>query len=121
MGPAVSVLSVSAQTTEHQGRSYKVVTLAGRVTDATSRRRLRQALEGYAHQMPNDLVVDLRLLEAVDRQALTELVRAAQLAGGLGGWLALAAPQPEVEQMIRASGADRVIALFGSAEEAMAG
>jgi hypothetical protein len=35
--------------------------------------------------------------------------------------VSLASPQPHVEQMLLLSGTDRLIPLFGSTEEAMAG
>jgi anti-anti-sigma factor len=67
------------------------------------------------------LVADLAQLESIDSRTLQELVKAGRLVSGLGATLSLASPQPHVEQMLLLSGTDRLIPLFGSTEEAMAG
>lgn len=119
--PGASQLSVSAEARKRAGRPYKLITLAGRASDGTGRRQLREALDTHAHQHPRYLVVDLAELESIDAAVLHELVRASVVVRGLGGGLALVRPRPDVEQMLRLSGADRVIPLYGSLEEALPG
>lgn len=121
MSRSVSELSVSLQNTEHAGRSYKLVTLAGRAADADARKHLTTVLVDQARQHPQYLIVDLTQLESADSHTLYELVRASHIVRGLGGGLALACPQPEVAELLRHLGVDRLIPLYGSLEEAMAG
>jgi anti-anti-sigma factor len=120
-GDSASELSVSAESGEYAGRPGTVVRLAGRAAGAAARQQLREAIEACARQGPQALVADLAQLESIDSPALRELVKVSRVVSGLGGTLALACPQPDVEQMLLRSGTDQQIPLFGSAEEALAG
>lgn len=116
-----SQLSVSAENIEYAGRPCTVMRLAGRAAGAAARTQLREALEACARQGSRALVADLAQLDSIDSRTLRELVKVGQLVSGLGATLSLASPQPQVEEMLLLSGTDRLIPLFGSAEEAMAG
>lgn len=115
----MSPLSVSVERKEFKGHRYTVVVLAGQLADVISRRRMRWALESSARQGPRHLVLDLAGLESVDPTALYELVKASHTVRGLGGEIAMVGPRPEVAEVIRLAGADELIPLYGSAEEAV--
>jgi anti-anti-sigma factor len=97
-----------------------VVSLSGRA-DAAARKRLRAALASHTRWAPGYLLVDLSGLGVLEMAALRELVRARYVIYGMGGVLALISPRPEVERLLRLSGADQLMPLYTSTEEAMAG
>jgi anti-anti-sigma factor len=115
----VNSLSVSVERKEFDGHPYTVVVLVGQLADVIARRRMRRALESSARQGPHHLVLDLTGLELVDPAALHELVKASHTVRGLGGEIAMVGPRPEVAEIIQRAGADQLIPLYGSAEEAV--
>jgi anti-anti-sigma factor len=114
-------MPVSIQNGKHAGRSYTLVTPAGRAADAEAWKHLTAVLADQARRHPQYLIVDLAQLESADPHTLHELVRASHIVRGLGGGLALACPRPQVEGLLRHLGVDRLIPLYGSLEEALAG
>ena len=116
---AMSSLSVAVEAREHAGRPYTMVTLAGQVADVIARRRLGRALETCAHDGPRQLVLNLAKLESIDSAAVRELVKASQIARALGGGLAIFGLRPEIAETIELMGADQLIPLYDTAEEAL--
>lgn len=114
-------ISVSLQTREHAGQSCTLVTVAGRAADADDLKHLTTVLADQARQHRRYLIVDLAQLESADPHTLHQLVRASRIVRGLGSGLALARPQPAVAELLRHLGVDRLIPLYGSIEEALAG
>ena len=119
MSRSVSELSVSPDARAYQGRPYTVLVLAGRL-DTASRVQLRQAVIAAAREAAGMLVVDLSQLEYLDGQVLYELVRASHVTRHLGVGLALASSDPDLAHIVKLTGTDQLIALYGSAEEAAA-
>jgi anti-sigma B factor antagonist len=115
-----SKLSVSAEKRESGARPCTVVTLAGRVDEA-EQARLREALQSYTRWGPPYLLVDLSAVPAIDVTGVRELVRARSVMEGLGGVVALVAPQPEVGVFLEACGADQLMPVYPSVTAAMIG
>jgi len=83
-------MSVSIQNGKHAGRSYTLVTPAGRAADAEAWKHLTTVLADQARRHPQYLIVDLAQLESADPHTLHDwseraVVRAPGLAGRCHG------------------------------------
>lgn len=67
------------------------------------------------------MVVNLAELESVDPAAVGELVKASQVVRGLGGELSIIGLRSDMAEMLRMTGADQLIPLYDTAEQALGG
>jgi anti-anti-sigma factor len=100
------------------GDSYIVVTLAGE-SDVYTYDQLRGALEAEAGRGIALLVVDLAELEFMDSTGVQVLLDVRVLMHDRGGKLALARPQNTVARVLNLVGADQLIPVYPSVEEAV--
>jgi anti-anti-sigma factor len=99
------------------GDSYTVVALAGE-SDVYTYDQLRGALEDEAGKGVPLLVVDLSGLEFMDSTGVQVLLDIRVMMNNRGGKLALAAPQNTVARVLTLVGADQLIPVYGTVEEA---
>ena len=102
------------------GDSYAVVTLAGE-SDVYTSDQLRGALESEAAKGVALLIVDLSGLEFMDSTGVHVLLDIRVMMKDRGGKLALAQPQSTVARVLNLVGADQLIPVYGTVEEATAG
>jgi len=102
------------------GDSYAVVTLAGE-SDVYTSDQLRGALESEAAKGVALLIVDLSGLEFMDSTGVHILLDIRVMMKDHGGKLALAQPQGTVARVLSLVGADQLIPVYGTVEEATAG
>jgi len=102
------------------GDSYTVVALAGE-SDVYTYDQLRGALESEAAMGVALLIVDLSGLEFMDSTGVRVLLDIRVMMKDRGGKLALAQPQHTVARMLNLVGADQLIPVYGTVEEAAAG
>ncbi|HEX3752104.1 MAG TPA: STAS domain-containing protein [Streptosporangiaceae bacterium] len=100
------------------GDSYIVVTLAGE-SDVYTYDQLRGALETEAGRGIALLVVDLAGLEFMDSTGVQVLLDVRVLMHDRGGKLVLARPQNTVARVLNLVGADQLIPVYPSVEEAI--
>ena len=100
------------------GYLYIVVALAGE-SDVYTYDQLRGALEAEAAKGIALLVVDLAGLEFMDSTGVQVLLDIRVLMNGHGGKLVLARPQNTAARVLNLVGADQLIPVFGSVEEAI--
>ena len=100
------------------GDSYIVVTLAGE-SDVYTYDQLRGALETEAGRGVALLVVDLAGLEFMDSTGVQVLLDIRVLMHDRGGKLVLARPQNTVARVLNLVGADQLIPVYPSVEEAI--
>jgi len=100
------------------GDSYIVVTLAGE-SDVYTYDQLRGALETEAGRGVALLVVDLAGLEFMDSTGVQVLLDVRVLMHDRGGKLVLARPQNTVARVLNLVGADQLIPVYPSVEEAI--
>ncbi|MBO9523472.1 MAG: STAS domain-containing protein [Nocardioidaceae bacterium] len=98
---------------------HTVVALAGEL-DLTSGDLLRAALVRGLHDHPR-LVLDLSRLTFIDSGCLSLLLAATKLARETDGRMRVAAPQPHVRRTLMLTRLDRVLEIYDSVEEAVAG
>jgi anti-anti-sigma factor len=101
------------------GDSYTVVALAGE-SDVYTYDQLRTALETEAAKGLALLVVGLAGLEFMDSTSVQVLLDIRVMMGDRGGKLALAAPQTTVARVLNLIGADQLIPVYETVEEAAA-
>ena len=101
------------------GDSYTVVALAGE-SDVYTYDQLRTALETEAAKGLALLVVDLAGLEFMDSTSVQVLLDIRVMMSDRGGKLALAAPQTTVARVLNLIGADQLIPVHETVEEAAA-
>lgn len=99
------------------GGSCTVVMLAGE-SDMYTNDRLRSALEAEASRAGGLLVVDLSGLQFMDSAAVQVLFRIRTMLNERGARLVLASPQKTVARMLSLVGADQLIPVYGTVEEA---
>jgi anti-sigma B factor antagonist len=99
------------------GDSYTVVGLAGE-SDVYTYDQLRGALQSEAGKGVPLLVVDLSGLEFMDSTGVQVLLDIRVMMNDRGGKLALAAPQATVARVLNLVGADQLIPVFSTVEEA---
>jgi anti-sigma B factor antagonist len=100
------------------GDSYIVVALTGE-SDVYTYDQLRGALEGEAAKGVALLVVDLAGLEFMDSTGVQVLLDIRVMMHSHGGKLVLARPQNTVARVLNLVGADQLIPVFGTVEEAI--
>jgi anti-sigma B factor antagonist len=94
-----------------------VVALAGE-SDVYSYDQLRGALQAEAGKGTPLLVVDLSGLEFMDSTSVQVLLDIRVMMNNHGGKLALVAPQNTVARVLNLVGADQLIPVYGTVEEA---
>jgi anti-anti-sigma factor len=99
------------------GESYAVVALAGE-SDVYTYDQLRGALESQAGTGVPVLVADLSGLEFMDSTGVQVLLDIRVMMNDRGGKLALVSPQPTVARVLNLVGADQLIPVYGTVEEA---
>lgn len=99
------------------GDSYTVVALAGE-SDVYTYDQLRGALQDEAAKGVPLLVIDLGGLEFMDSTGVQVLLDIRVMMNDRGGKLALAAPQSTVARVLNLVGADQLIPVYGTVEEA---
>jgi len=102
------------------GDSYTVVALAGE-SDVYTSDQLRGALESEAAKGVALLIVDLSGLEFMDSTGVHVLLDIRVMMKDRGGKLALAQPQSTVARVLNLVGADQLIPVYGTVEEAAGG
>jgi anti-sigma B factor antagonist len=98
-----------------EGQS-RLVELAGEA-DATSL-QLKDVLDAEVAAGPRLLVLELSRLTFMDSWALHQILEAARKLRGSGGTLVLAAPSQGVRRMLELSGADTLVDVYASVQEA---
>jgi anti-anti-sigma factor len=114
----VADLVASVTATASAEGSLRLIELAGEA-DMTSR-HLKDLLEAEVAARPPLIVVDLSRLTFMDSWALHTILAAARKLRGAGGMLALAAPSGEVRRILELSGADTLVDVYASVQEASA-
>jgi anti-anti-sigma factor len=102
------------------GDSYSVIALTGE-SDVYTCDQLRGALESEAAKGVSLLIVDLSGLEFMDSTGVQVLLDIRVTMSNRGGQLALASPQNTVARVLNLVGADQLIPVYPSVEEAQAG
>ena len=102
------------------GDSYTVIALAGE-SDVYTYDQLRGALESAAAKGGSLLIVDLSGLGFMDSTGVQVLLDIRVMMSNRGGKLALASPQNTVARVLNLVGADQLIPVYASVEEARAG
>jgi anti-anti-sigma factor len=100
------------------GDSYIVVTLAGE-SDVYTYDQLRGTLEAEAAKGVALLIVDLAGLEFMDSTGVQVLLDIRVMMNSRGGKLVLARPQNTVARVLNLVGADQLIPVYPSVEEAI--
>lgn len=100
------------------GDAYTVVALAGE-SDVYTYDQLRSALEAVATKGVPLLIVDLSALEFMDSTGVQVLLDIRVMMNDRGGKLALAGPQNTVARVLNLVGADQLIPVYPSVEEAV--
>jgi anti-anti-sigma factor len=103
-----------------RGDSYTVVALVGE-SDVYTYDQLRGALETEAVTGIALLIVDLSGLEFMDSTGVQVLLDIRVMRNDRGGKLALAQPQHTVARVLNLVGADQLIPVYPSVEDAAAG
>jgi len=112
----VSDLVASVTATASAEGPLRLIELAGEA-DMTSR-HLKDLLDAEVAAGPPLMVVDLSRLTFMDSWALHTILAAARKLRGAGGALALAAPLGEVRRVLQLSGADTLVDVYASVQEA---
>ena len=102
------------------GDSHTVVALTGE-SDMYTYDQLRGTLEAEAAKGVALLIVDLSGLEFMDSSGVHVLLDIRVMMNDRGGKLALAQPQGTVARVLNLVGADQLIPVYGTVEEAAAG
>jgi anti-sigma B factor antagonist len=116
----VDLLTVTVTARESAGQPYTLVAIAGEA-DVTNREDLRGVLDGEVALQPGTLILDLSGLRFMDSSALHVILQANRALDRNGGMMALVAPQDAVAKMLRLTTADRIVPVFRTVTEAVAG
>jgi anti-sigma B factor antagonist len=116
----VDLLTVTVLASESAGESYTLVAVAGEA-DVTNRDDLRDVLDAEVTLRPATLILDLAGLRFMDSSALHVILQANRALDRQGGVMALVAPQVAVAKMLKLTTADRLVPVFPSVAEAVAG
>jgi anti-anti-sigma factor len=98
------------------GASRTIVRLAGEA-DATTR-ALPEVLGAEAARRPRLLLIEMSGLTFIDSSALSAILRTHRELDGTESVLALVSPSAAVARVLQLVGADQVIPVYGSADEA---
>ena len=118
MGVDLLMLAVTAR--ESAGQPYTLVAITGEA-DVTNRDDLRGILDAEVAQEPGTLILELSGLRFMDSSALHVILQANRTLDRQGGVMALVAPQEAVAKMLHLTTADRLIPVFRTVDEAVAG
>ena len=99
-----------------EGSSHTTVRLAGEA-DATTG-ALPEVLGAEAAKRPRLLLIEMSRLTFIDSSALSVILLTHRELDRTGGLLALVSPSPAVARVLQLVGADQVIPVYGSADEA---
>lgn len=99
------------------GTDYILVTLTGEC-DLTTGRDLRDVLTSAVSCRTQRLIVDVSRLAFMDSTGMQVLLGVRSVLAVRGGTLALVSPQPVVARVLQVTGADQMIPVYGSLEEA---
>lgn len=80
---------------------------------------LRRLLELDAARRPGRTVIDLSQLSSMDWWAALMLLWVGRVISRRGGVLALTSPQPAVARLLTSAGAEQVIPIYGSIQQAI--
>jgi anti-sigma B factor antagonist len=116
----VDLLTLAVTARESAGEPYTLVEITGEA-DVTNRDELRGILDTEVAQQPGMLILDLSGLRFMDSSALHVILQANRALDRQGGVMALVGPQEAVAKMLRLTTADRLVPVFGSVAEAVAG
>ena len=103
-------------TDDGEGSSRTMVRLAGEA-DATTR-ALPEALAAEAAKRPRLLLIEMSGLTFIDSSALSAILRTHRELHGTECVLALVSPSAAVARVLQLVGADQVIPIYASADEA---
>jgi len=115
--PASSALAVSVD--DERGPAT-VVRVRGEI-DASSVDALRIELDGVVDAGRAHVVVDLRDVGFMDSSGLATLLTTRRRAQGLGGEIAVVCGEGVVRHVLELTGLDKVMPIFPTPEEAIAG
>lgn len=116
----VDLLTVTVPARESDGQPYTLMAIAGEA-DVTNREDLRDAFDAEVARQPHMLILDLAGLRFMDSSALHVILQANRALDRHGGMMALVAPQEAVAKMLRLTTADRLVPVYGSVADAVAG
>ncbi|HZR55074.1 MAG TPA: STAS domain-containing protein [Streptosporangiaceae bacterium] len=116
----VDLLTVTVPARESDGQPHTLMAIAGEA-DVTNREDLRGAFDAEVALEPHMLIVDLSGLRFMDSSALHVILQANRALDRHGGMMALVAPQEAVAKMLRLTTADRLVPVFRSVADAVAG
>jgi anti-anti-sigma factor len=116
----VDLLTLNVTARESAGEPYTMVTVTGEA-DVTNRDDLRGVLDTAVADQPTMLILDISGLRFMDSSALHVILQANRALDRQGGVMALVAPQDPVAKMLRLTTADRLIPVFPTVAEAVAG
>jgi anti-anti-sigma factor len=99
------------------GTAHTLVTLDGEC-DLNTGRHLRDVLTSEVSRGAQRLIVDLSALTFMDSTGMQVLLSTRSVLAVRGGTLVLVAPQPVVARILELTGADQIIPVYGSLEDA---
>jgi anti-sigma B factor antagonist len=111
-------LLMTVRSPESSGRPHTVVELSGEA-DLNDSAALREMLAAQASGPSAGLVLDLSRLRFMDSAALHVILVAGRAMTTQGGSFALAAPQEPVRRILQLSGADQLLPVYESVEQAV--
>ena len=99
------------------GTAHTLVTLDGEC-DLNTGRQLRDVLTSEVSRGAQRLIVDLSALAFMDSTGMQVLLSIRGVLAVRDGTLVLVAPQPVVARILELTGADQIIPVYGSLEDA---
>ena len=111
-------LLMTVRSPESSGLPHTVVELSGEA-DLNDSAALREMLAAQAAGAPAGLVLDLSRLRFMDSAALHVILVAGRSMTARGASFALAAPREPVRRILQLSGADQLLPVYESVEEAV--
>jgi anti-sigma B factor antagonist len=116
----MDLLTAAVTNRESGGQPYTLVDLTGEA-DGTTTDMLRDLLEAQIARKPGMLIIDLAGLRFMDSAALHVILTASRSLAGQGGTLALVSPARVVAAVLRLTQAARMVPVYESLPEALAG
>ena len=102
------------------GTAHTLVTLDGEC-DLNTGRQLRDVLTSEVSRGAQRLIVDLSALTFMDSTGMQVLLSTRSVLAVRGGTLVLVAPQPVVARILELTGANKIIPVYDSLEDAQTG
>jgi anti-anti-sigma factor len=112
----VTELVVSTSAGQSADGPFRLVELVGEA-DMTSL-RLKEVMDAEAAACPRLLLVDMSRLTFMDSSALHVILAAWKKLNGAGSVLALVGPSGPVRRVLELSGADSMVGIYDSVQEA---